>query len=68
MRPEEDTKQGPPTLAGEEGEDAVWAGKPHQQGLFRSGDSEMLCWEEGRSEQFVAFLPLPPLVLCELPP
>lgn len=28
----------------------------------------MLCWEEGRSEQFVEFLPLPPLVLCELPP
>lgn len=28
----------------------------------------MLCWEEGRSEQFVTFLPLPPLVLCELPP
>lgn len=28
----------------------------------------MLCWEEGQSERFVAFPPLPPSVLCALPP
>lgn len=61
MRPEEDTKQG--------GSYSWGTGEPHQRGLFRSGDSEMLCWEEGRSERFVALPPLPKSLgpLCTSP-